>query len=395
MARKKKTGKERPPKSAGKSAPEPPAAPSPSRGRFARIEIFLGRVFLSLVTTLLLLLVLEFACRHLLPDRRTDFERNFPPSVVRAPRPYVMFGGVPNGPYGRERLNNLGYRGPPPSFNKKPGEFRVIMLGGSTVFRGVEPLPVLLEKKLKAQGLPEARVYNFGVVSSVSTQELVRVALEVTDYRPDLVVMYNGGNDIQSPFAWDPRPGYPFNFMAFEYNPVLQNEIKTYPTATLLAFGSTALRYLFPSFFEERFFRRETIRRGVGWGTDKWKQSIASHYVANMTKCNGICRAYRGKFIVFFQPLLCFKDPLSEEEEKILETFDVKRKAHCLDVRKMIFDLVEKHRIERYFKLVDLSDIFDGVPETVYEDPIHILQKNKSVVVDAMFREIAGLLKGK
>ncbi len=62
--------------------------------------------------------------------------------------------------------------------------------------------------------------------------ELARLVFEALAYQPDLIVSYSGANDIILPLSADPRPGYPFNFMIREYNPLLD---KDYPLATLTA----------------------------------------------------------------------------------------------------------------------------------------------------------------
>jgi hypothetical protein len=106
----------------------------------------------------------------------------------REPRPYFMFGGPTDGRTvtllpqmedggGRPiRLNAEGFRIERDIVNPKPAdEVRIFVLGGSTVVLGkpVEAtIPAVIEAHLREIGLPQARVYNFGVVSFVSGQEL-------------------------------------------------------------------------------------------------------------------------------------------------------------------------------------------------------------------------------
>src|SRR5262249_45951384 len=105
----------------------------------------------------------------------------------REPRPYFMFGGptarravdlLPpmGGGAGRAvRLNAEGFR-TREIVNPKPAEeIRIFFVGGSTVIGGYQvetTIPGVVEAHLHANGLPQARSYNFGVLSFVSGQEL-------------------------------------------------------------------------------------------------------------------------------------------------------------------------------------------------------------------------------
>jgi len=49
-------------------------------------------------------------------------------------KPILYYGGKPNLDLGKESLNALGYRGALPSHEKRSDEYRIFILGGSTVF---------------------------------------------------------------------------------------------------------------------------------------------------------------------------------------------------------------------------------------------------------------------
>jgi len=103
---------------------------------------------------------------------------------------------------------NYGTKEPP----KAKGELRIFMLGGSTVAYGNPPLPVYVEEELKRHGFHHVRVLNYGVISQNSSQELAHLVYHVLDSEPDMVIFYDGGNDIMDPLLYDPRPGYPLIF---------------------------------------------------------------------------------------------------------------------------------------------------------------------------------------
>jgi lysophospholipase L1-like esterase len=337
-------------------------------------------------------LLLELVSRRFLPAG-SPIERKFPVEVVRQPQPYTMFGGAAHGrlafPVGtRERLNGRGYRGAEPEAVKPPGEFRVFVVGGSTVFAGEPPLPVLLEGQLRQKGLTHVRCFNYGVVSSVSGMELARIVFEIADLQPDLIVLYSGANDLVSPIQYDPRPGYPFNFIAYEHNPLLQRDVAAYPTLALLAYGSNVLRAAAPSFFAERFVRLQEARRQAGYGSPEWQQAIVAHYVGNLVKSEQVSRAFGADFVAYFQPVLHFKPSLGPEERQFAAPLgELARLTRELRTR-VLPELERRHA--QGLTVRDLSGTFDSVAGDVFYDYIHVTLEGNQILARAVAEDLAG-----
>ena len=190
------------------------------------------------ITMLALFALSEIAARLAVKTPRDVDKENavsspekFPHSFY--PKPYVEFGGEPNSRLpggelefgeedrkitGEEFRNELGFRGPLPA-KAKGDEYRIIVLGGSTVYAGFpleNSIPGQLEQLFHRDGRANVRVYNWGVPAYVSGQELTEMAHTVTDYQPDLVIVYDGFNDLYFPYTIDPRPGYPFTWLEHE-----------------------------------------------------------------------------------------------------------------------------------------------------------------------------------
>ena len=359
-----------------------------------KFEAILGRIFISTISIILTFLWVDYISIRFLPTR-APIEQRFPVEVFRKPQPYTMFGGIPNAEFQYEdestdrqsgKLNGLGYRGKEPVLPKPADEYRVFMLGGSTVFLGEPPIPALLEEEFKRHGLQHVNVYNFGVISSVSSMELARIVFEISELEPDLIVFYNGGNDILGPYRHDPRPGYPFNFLVYENNPLLESNVTSYPAFALWAYGSNIARYFFPAYFLDQFATFEQLRAESRWGSDEWKDEIASIYVNNLMKADKISHSFDAEFIAFAQPLLYFKDHLAPEEEELGGNHE--RRDYCLDVRQRIHAKIKNADLNPSPKIVDLSDIYDKTSHWVFTDAIHIRQESASVIVQEMYKNI-------
>jgi len=311
-----------------------------------KFEVFLGRIFMFIISVILVFILIDLLSIVFIKDRRPPIEKTFPVSITRRPQPYTMFGWS----------EDLGYPGKKPTPSKEPNEFRIFVVGGSAVVKGNPTITDLLEEQFKDKGAKNVKVYNSGVISSVSGQDLTRILFEVSDFKPDLIIMYNGGN----------------------------------PSIALFAYGSNLLRYLLKPYFTKKFIPLEQIRQKVKWGSDEWKDNIARVYVKNLARANKISYAFGAEFIVFFQPMVFYKDPLAPEEQLIYP----EQREYCLDMRRRVLseiDVLKKNSPS--LKFVDLSDIFDNIPECVFTDVIHTRQVYKIIDAKEMYKYIVSNFK--
>jgi hypothetical protein len=281
---------------------------------------------------------------------------------------------------------------------KTPGELRIFMLGGSTVEYGKPPLPVCVEQELKRRGINGVRVFNYGVISQNSSQEVAHLVFHVLDSDPDIVVTYDGGNDIMDPLLYDPRPGYPFNFLAYENN-VLFKDVKEYPWPSLLAYGSEMLRHLFRNYFLEKFGNFSSLRMNADYGTNLWSEKIAKIYASNLAKAGQICKAYNVEYVAFFQPIIFYKrNAVSDTEKNILKGWP-KIEANLVrpytnDVRSRIIRNIREEQKKFSFPFYDFSEIFADSTDAVFTDYIHVnALSNKMIAVAICDRLIEVIAK--
>jgi lysophospholipase L1-like esterase len=120
--------------------------------------------------------------------------------------------------------NEDGFRIPAPGYklpkSKPARQLRIAVLGGSltqlaSTFDATMPgaLKLLLQRRYPGRDI---EVINAGIQSSVSRQSVVQLVTTVVDYHPDIVILYDGGNDIGLPFTYESRPNFPYNFQTME-----------------------------------------------------------------------------------------------------------------------------------------------------------------------------------
>jgi len=94
-------------------------------------------------------------------------------------------------PWGGDRVNEMGYRGPLLSLERTPGRLRIAALGDSSTFgmgvRFEEAWPAQLAEILTAEGLA-CEVLDAGVIGSTARQGLERWRDLVRPHRPNVVI---------------------------------------------------------------------------------------------------------------------------------------------------------------------------------------------------------------
>jgi lysophospholipase L1-like esterase len=242
----------------------------------------------------------------------------------RQAAPYIMFAGQPNGvieSFDDLPLNALGYRDLP-ALPKPPDEYRIILLGGSTVFQGVprsESIAGALEGQFAANGQPQVKVYNWGVYSVVTGQELATILFRAVDYSPDMLLVYSGANDLTEPYFFDPRPGYPFDFMAVEAGQrLLEGRWGLYDLYAVLLRPTSLGFALFQFEIEEQLTQRHTLAQSVEWGGEDWRAELAQGYGQNLGKMCQLSRAFGFRLVAVLQPMIFFKDRLAGQESALL-----------------------------------------------------------------------------
>jgi lysophospholipase L1-like esterase len=137
-------------------------------------------------------------------------KEGFPSSKSRyTPHRYLGYYPTPNFQKKKDKHNSLGYKGQ--NIEKpKPGEFRIVCIGGSTTY--TEKIkdyrfsyPYLLEKELHKRGYKNVTVINAGASAWSSWESLINFEFRVLDLEPDMIIVYHGINDIHPRLVWPPE----------------------------------------------------------------------------------------------------------------------------------------------------------------------------------------------
>jgi len=103
------------------------------------------------------------------------------------------------------KFNSEGFRGDEFSKEKSSDVYRIFVVGGSTVLgaktSNETTIPSILQKMLEIEN-PEKKiqVINGGISGGNTQTELELINSKITNYDPDLIIMYDGWNDLSTDF---------------------------------------------------------------------------------------------------------------------------------------------------------------------------------------------------
>lgn len=171
-------------------------------------------VFIILISTFVLGILAEVGTRvvirfqsHSWPvTRAVEFDTEIR-GLIRLYRRHPFLNTAPHegmsaAAFGKQvSFNSLGYRSPERQVIKSPGAIRILCAGGSTTFdilsaNDSQTWPWQMEQILRERGL-DAEVFNAGFPGWTSLENLVSLAIRDLDLNPDIVVLYQGINDLQ------------------------------------------------------------------------------------------------------------------------------------------------------------------------------------------------------
>lgn len=333
----------------------------------------------SVVFTLVYVIYLMELFSRILIPQKSAFDRSLL-NLARKPYPFIEFKG--DAAYNK----TISYPVREEMKPKAPSEYRIFIFGGSTVTIGKPTIPGILQQKFSDAGYSNVHVYNMGVISSNANMELARVIYEAADYSPDLIVFYDGGNDIMMPYGCDPRPGYPFNFFAFERN--IFYDIDDYPMLAIVAYKSNLLRMVFRDYYTNLFGKQDELRKQADYGSAKWEKEIARQYVSALSKTDKFANTFGAKFIAFLQPTVYYKNKCTANENKWKwnrkEEYDFNWR-----VREDILRQVDSSTISNFS---DLTKTFENDSTEYYDDWIHTNQAGIEIVANRIYDEISRLI---
>ncbi len=375
-------------------------------GSVVRAAHWIRDAFAIVSITVFILLIMELTARAIYRARHgsTDPDMTVDPTPLYAPdysphwngdyirefrnsgrlqwEPYVYWRRIP---YSGQYINvdaDSRYR---KTYNRVPqseAKARVFMFGGSTVWgpwiRDDYTIPSNLSRVLERDGHHGVHVSNLAESGHVSTQSLLTLMLQLRRGNiPDIVVFYDGVNDVFSAFQ-NHEAGIPLNedHRRREFNVSKQPSrlIDLLLRTSMLAEAAAGLRDRLGSIVSA-----STSSAGQAAVTDSLVDETVGVYLANVRIAKALSDDYGFEVFFFWQPSLFSKEGGSVAESLLATRYPTRLVE--------FFDRVYARittGAPQMDRLYDLQDLFDGDPETVFIDYCHIRETKNERIAEAI-----------
>ena len=266
---------------------------------------------------------------------------------------------------------------------KQPDEKRIFVLGGSAAAgwgasHDNTTFPLITEKLLHQAGRSQAFFFNAGVDGFNSNQEWVLMATKIMDLKPDLVILFDGYNDMH---------------FSMRENWTADYNIYSAQTLELMSFHPWYLHSALLSAIANRTKEGRTRSKFVG-KSGIYRPSYFDTYLRNISKIAWAVRSQRGKTLVLLQPhFLITERPLTEPEKLI------SKNGHDINMYTNYSELMVKHyryaqtHMKRFshnsaWEFQDSNQFFKNNTDTIFQDEVHLTDTGHSILASHLSKLI-------
>ena len=269
--------------------------------------------------------------------------------------------------------------------------YKIFIFGGSTVAGyGVdtpeETFPAILEKELKLRISNNIKVFNFGVGGYTSIQEFL-LFLENINLKPNMVIVYDGWNDISYSLLKPFDSIHNSNTSPFAYNYIyskLVSEISIHKYNLSFYGFSFNHKYFINSLYSIRalnyILKRQVTRFNLS------PNETCSRYLTIIDAFKSVCFNNNIPFYSFLQPVLLFKNFKSKEEILNFKKYDIYSSSNCSVITEF-YKLLNVFSKTNYY-YTDLSKIFVNNKSHLFTDYCHLNNEGNILVSNAIYNSI-------
>ena len=253
-------------------------------------------------------------------------------------------------------------------------EITIYLFGGSTVYNSEVPDDLTIASQLQALTINNinATVINVGVNSVHSAQQLARLKADFEITKDDIVIFYDGVNDVAHRLIYGNKKGFMYGQPEGEEKKIrVLRELKKYV-------------------FIVRWILNLTQDVPRHYSNDEIDTAV-NGYISVLDNTNEYVKEKGARFFHFLQPTLFTKIIKNEYENRIIKigaplVTKVGAMAH-----EQMYPLVQKKLLSRLFS-TDLSNIFNNLPSSPFLDFSHINHVGNKVVAqkinDRLLKEL-------
>ena len=310
-----------------------------------------------------------FLKRHICYDQHTLAYSNTPVLTI-----------IPNQHFRTIDINNDGFRNAEINTPKTNQNYRIFIIGGSTVFgsgliNGDLTIPAQLNKKIQ-ENYSNVEVINAGISSITSFEELYHFKEKLIHMEPNMVIFYDGSNDVTYKNI-DPKIQNTDNdnklklkyFQQFLRSPIVIYRYVLLPIINLDIMNNSNMNSTFSNYSSSDY-------------NDKISLSIASLWYDHVSEFCQISNEIDIKSVVIIQPTLW-------QNKKSHSSFEESIYVNDIHVEKTFDMLIQKsNELNNCSGVYDFTYAFENVTSTVYMDPVHLYPYGNQIIADQIYEKI-------
>ena len=299
-------------------------------------------------------------------------------------------------------INRHGFRGPEIEENKGTGVYRIFCLGGSTTFNPFlefeDSYPRRLEKLLKAKH-PNRKIelQNAGMGWYTSQHSLINYLIRVRRFKPDLVVVMHGINDLFRSFS---PPAYAIRGIGYrsDYSHFLGPQADLFMDLSQQREPALADAVFMvregTNFFTRNFFSDLRYRAKQNQAVPVTKFQSLPSFMRNMESLVGLTNSHGVRVILVTQPFF-YRPDLTEDERRVIKlpqelTTDGARQADLSSMANGMNQFNEVVRRLAKEKKLPLVDAEPALPKTLefFKDDVHYTPKGSQRLAEQVAKMI-------
>tara|TARA_B100001063_G_scaffold242015_1_gene269927 strand:+ start:188 stop:1285 length:1098 start_codon:yes stop_codon:yes gene_type:complete len=251
----------------------------------------------------------------------------------------------------------------------------IYLFGGSTVYNGEVPDHLTIASQLALLGANDYlyKVVNMGATSIHSAQQFGRLKSEISLNKGDVVIFYDGVNDVLQRIIYENREGYMVGQPKKEsfWMKLLRSKRK-YSSILQITYS-------------------EMIKN-----TKKTSSTLISNsiddYVNVLVDTNNYVKSHGSHFYHFLQPTLFTKNKLNEYEQALVVKGEPFVPIQFVDPYKRSYPLI-KNRLNNFNFSYSLTEVFDNLNVSPFLDYCHINHTGNKIISENIWNNINIKLK--
>ena len=349
-------------------------------------------IFIQIIITLVLIITIdlianlfidrvghkEFRLQRPEPYKSADyFSRDFINEAFEQPGKWLLdekYGGVKPDNYKGKWINVKNNRRV--TINEQKDYLGTIYLfGGSTVYNGEVPDNLTITSQLAAIGANDQsyKVINMGATSIHSTQQLGRLKSEIILKNRDIVIFYDGVNDVLQRIIYENREGF-----------MVGQPKKGSFWIEFLRSKSKYSSILYIMYSRMIKNTRETSAALIN--------NSINDYINTLIVTNEYVKQQGANFYHFLQPTIFTKNKLNEYELMLIEKGEPFVPIFFVEPYKRSYPLIES-RLNNYNFSHSLTGIFDNLNESPFLDYHHVNHIGNRIISKNIWKIIKTKLK--